>query len=114
MPDLGSVLPALDLFVFPSLHEGLGSSLLTAMACGVPVCASRTGGIPEVVENDVTGYLFEPGDAVAIAESVLAALRLPQRSRGLAEAAAKVVAEKFSVARMVQATREVYINVLEG
>jgi hypothetical protein len=58
--------------------------------------------------------LFNPGDASEISESVLDALRSPQRSRGLAEAAAKVVAEKFSVAQMVQATCEVYANVLQG
>lgn len=113
VPDLGSVLPALDLFVFPSLQEGLGSSLLTAMACGVPICASRTGGIPEIVEANVTGYLFNPGDAAAISDSVLDALRSPRQSRDLAEAAAKVVAKKFSVTRMVQATCEVYANVLQ-
>jgi glycosyltransferase involved in cell wall biosynthesis len=112
VPDLGSVLPALDLFVFPSLHEGLGSSLLVAMACEVPICASRTGGIPEIIQDGVTGYLFNPGDAAAMTQRVLDALQSPQRSRALAEAAAKTVAQRFSVARMVEATREVYANVL--
>jgi len=112
--DLGSVLPALDLFVFPSLHEGLGSSLLAAMACKVPICASRTGGIPEIVQDGVTGCLFNPDDAAAITQSVLDALRSPQRSRDLAKGAANTVAQKFSVARMVDATREVYANVLRG
>jgi len=114
IPDLGSVLPALDLFVFPSLHEGLGSSLLVAMACEVPICASRTGGIPEIIQDGVTGYLFNPGDPAAITQGVLDVLHSPQRSRNLAEAAAKAVAQKFSVARMVEATREVYANVLRG
>jgi glycosyltransferase involved in cell wall biosynthesis len=114
VPDLGSVLPALDLFVFPSLHEGLGSSLLAAMACEVPICASRAGGIPEIVQDGVTGFLFNPGDAAAITQRVLDALQSPQRSRQLAEAAAKAVAPKFSVARMVEATGEVYANVLRG
>ncbi|HEU0005264.1 MAG TPA: glycosyltransferase [Terriglobia bacterium] len=114
VPDLGSVLPALDVFVFPSLHEGLGSSLLVAMACEVPICASRTGGIPEIIQDGVTGYLFNPGDAAAIMQSVLDALQSLQRSRDLAEAAARAVAQKFSVARMVEATCEVYANVLRG
>jgi glycosyltransferase involved in cell wall biosynthesis len=111
--DLGSVLPALDLFVFPSLHEGLGSSLLAAMACEVPICASRTGGIPEIIQDGVTGYLFNPGDVAATAQSVLEALKSPQRSCELTKAAAKTVAQRFSVAHMVEATREVYANVLQ-
>jgi len=113
VPDLRSLLPALDLFVFPSLHEGLGSSLLVAMACEVPICASRTGGIPEIVKDGVTGYLFNPGDVAAISQSVLEALKSPERSAELAKAAAKIVVQKFSTAHMVEATREVYANVLQ-
>ena len=114
VPDLGSVLPALDLFVFPSLHEGLGSSLLAAMACEVPICASRTGGIPEIIQDGETGYLFNPGDVAAITQSMLEALQSPQRSRDLAKTAAKTAVQRFSVARMVEATREVYANVLQA
>jgi L-malate glycosyltransferase len=114
VPDIGSVLPALDLFVFPSLHEGLGSSLLAAMACEVPICASRTGGIPEIIQDGVTGYLFNPGDVAAITQSMLEALKSPQRSCDLAKAAAKTVVQRFSVAHMVEATREVYANVLQA
>jgi glycosyltransferase involved in cell wall biosynthesis len=110
--DLASVLPALDVFVFPSLQEGLGSSLLVAMACRVPICASRTGGIPEIIQDGVTGSLFEPGDADSIRQSVLGALDSPQRSRDLADAAGKTALQRFSVQRMVEATREVYANVL--
>ena len=114
VPDLGSVLPALDLFVFPSLHEGLGSSLLAAMACEVPICASRTGGIPEIIQDGETGYLFPPGDVAGIVESMLEALKSPERSRDLAKAAAKTAAQRFSVEHMVEATREVYANVLQA
>jgi len=114
VPDLGLVLPALDLFVFPSLHEGLGSSLLAAMACEVPICASRTGGIPEIIEDGITGYLFNPGDVAAITQSVLEALQSPQRTCDLAKAAAKTATQRFSVAHMVEATREVYANVLQA
>jgi glycosyltransferase involved in cell wall biosynthesis len=114
VPDLSAVLPALDLFVFPSLHEGLGSSLLASMACEVPICASRTGGIPEIIQDGVTGYLFNPGDVAAITQSILEALRSPQQSCELAKAAAKSVVQRFSVAHMVQATHEVYANVLQA
>jgi len=112
VPDLRLVLSGLDIFVFPSLQEGLGSSLLIAMGCKVPVCASRTGGIPEIVQDGATGYLFKPGDADAIAGCVLGVLRSPQQGRDLAEAAALFVVQRFSVERMVEATRRVYANAL--
>jgi glycosyltransferase involved in cell wall biosynthesis len=82
------------------------------MGCRVPICASRTGGIPEIVEDGTTGYLFEPGDAAAITRCVLGVLRAPHKGRDLAEAASAFVAQKFSISRMVEATRRVYANVL--
>jgi glycosyltransferase involved in cell wall biosynthesis len=112
LSDLGAVLPSLDLFIFPSLEEGLGSSLLYAMACGIPVCASRTGGIPEVIEQGRTGYLFAPGDTDSLVNSALEAIGNPGESRQLAEAASRSVCERFSVERTVEQTHTVYTNVL--
>lgn len=110
--DVSAVLPALDLFVFPSRQEGLGSILLAAMALGVPVCASRTGGIPEVVEDRQTGCLFPPEDPDSLADAVLLAIRSPVETQRWAKAAIRSVQEKFSVGRMVEQTYQVYSNVL--
>lgn len=110
--DLERVWPALDLFVFPSRSEGLGSSLLMAMAHGVPVCASRTGGIPEVVTDGTTGYLFPSGDADTLSQCVLAIIRNPGQSRMLALNARERVRQRFTADRMIQETYKVYTNVL--
>ena len=64
---------ALDLFIMPSKSEGLGSSALMAMSYGLPVVASRVGGLPEVVEEGRTGWLIEPGSPAALAEAIIAA-----------------------------------------
>src|SRR5262249_8675710 len=60
--DVLSILKGFDVFVLPSVTEGLGTSLLDAMACGRPIVASRVGGIPEVVRHGETGLLVPPKD----------------------------------------------------
>jgi glycosyltransferase involved in cell wall biosynthesis len=102
----------LDLFVFPSLQEGLGSSLLAAMAGGVPVCASQSGGIPEIVTHGESGYLFAPGDSEALVSTLIAAIGNDQKTREMGRAASRVVRNRFTTDRMVRETYEVYTNVL--
>lgn len=63
-------LSALDLFVFPSLHEGLGSVLLEVMMCRVPIVASSAGGIPDLIQHEKTGLLVPPGDQDALNDAV--------------------------------------------
>jgi glycosyltransferase involved in cell wall biosynthesis len=110
--DLGSILPAMDLFVYPSLEEGLGSVLLMAMAYRVPVCASRTGGIPELVLDETTGRLFAPGDSDALAEVVASSLARPTQMQECADKAFTRVTQQFQVERMVSATFDLYANLL--
>ncbi len=82
--DIGNYLAALDLLVFPSLHEGMGSTILEAMQHGVPVVASNTGGIPDLIENGVTGVLVAPGNAQELASAVSSLLEQPSLARALA------------------------------
>ena len=70
-PDVLSLLKTFDLFVMPSITEGLGTSLLDAMACERPIVASRVGGIPEVVVDGETGLLVPPRDADSLAEAIV-------------------------------------------
>ncbi|SSY80718.1 glycosyltransferase family 4 protein [Alysiella crassa] len=68
--DVGSYLAVMDLFVFPSRTEGLGSALLDAMVYNVPIIASRVGGIPDIIQHENNGLLFETGQTVQLAEQI--------------------------------------------
>src|SRR5204863_4348825 len=75
--DVLGCIKGFDLFVMSSLTEGLGTSLLDAMACGRPIVATTAGGIPEIVEDGATGLLVPPRDAPALAAAIVRALRDP-------------------------------------
>ncbi len=110
-PDVLAVLKGLDVFVMSSVTEGLGTSLLDAMAAARPIVATRTGGIPEVVIDGETGLLVPPRDAKALAEAILRMLKdRPGRERA-AQAGFARVRERFSADRMVEQTLEVYAAV---
>ncbi|MFA5315784.1 MAG: glycosyltransferase family 4 protein, partial [Candidatus Omnitrophota bacterium] len=105
-------LAAMDVFVMPSLQEGLGISILEAQAQGVPVVASRVGGIPTVIEDGVTGLLVSPGDPPAIAAAVERLLEDRSLAQATVSRAKKRVAEAFSLDSMTQKTQAVYQSVL--
>jgi glycosyltransferase involved in cell wall biosynthesis len=111
--NLAEFFPALDLFVMPSKSEGLGSSALIAMSYGLPVVASRVGGLPEVVEEARTGWLIEPASPAALARAILAAAgdrgRLQQWGLNGRERA-----RQFSVDIMVERTEALYRRLLLG
>jgi L-malate glycosyltransferase len=106
--DVLRVLKGLDLFVMSSVTEGLGTSLLDAMAAARPIVATRAGGIPEVVVHGETGLLVPPKDAHALAEAILEMLRDATRRRSCADAGLARVQARFSVDRMVEDTLAVY------
>jgi glycogen synthase len=83
-----AVLASLDLLVLPSVYEELGSVLVEAMASGLPVVATRVGGIPEVVEDGRTGLLVPPGDVPALASAIDRVLAEPDLAKRLADCAA--------------------------
>ncbi len=110
--DVAEVYRALDIFVFPSLAEPLGSSLLTAMAWALPAVAAEGGAVPEVIEAGRNGVLVPPRDPAAIAESVARLLAEPERARALGQAARRTIEERFTADRMVDATLAVYAEVV--
>jgi glycosyltransferase involved in cell wall biosynthesis len=73
LEDLASFFPGLDVFLMPSKSEGLGSSALWAMGFGLPVIATRVGGLPEIVVDNETGWLIPPASPEALADAILAA-----------------------------------------
>ncbi|RPJ78609.1 MAG: glycosyltransferase family 1 protein, partial [Acidobacteria bacterium] len=110
--DVLGLLKSFDLFVMSSVTEGLGTSLLDAMAAGRPVVATRAGGIPEVVDEGVTGLLVPPRDAGALADAILSLLRDDNLRRRMGDAGLARVRERFTVRRMVAETVAVYERLL--
>ena len=110
--DIPQLLQAMDVFVLPSLNEGISNTLLEAMACGVPVVANRVGGNPELIDDRVTGLLVDAGDNQRMAEAI-ATLVLDDKLRATMAAAARqrAVAE-FSLETMVQRYDDLYREVL--
>jgi glycosyltransferase involved in cell wall biosynthesis len=109
--DLDALLPAFTVFCLSSRMEGLGTSVLDAMALGLPVVATAAGGIPEAVEDGVTGRLVPPGDAAALAAALLEVLRDPAAGRRLGEGGRRRFEERFTADRMVESTLAVYAEV---
>jgi glycosyltransferase involved in cell wall biosynthesis len=106
--DVLGCLKAFDVFVMSSVTEGLGTSLLDAMACSKAIVATRTGGIPEVVSNEVTGLLVEPRDHHALAAAIVRLLSDGDTRERMAAAGFARVSEQFTVERMVAETAEAY------
>jgi L-malate glycosyltransferase len=109
--DVLGCLKTFDLFVMSSITEGLGTSLLDAMACARPIVATRAGGIPELVENEVNGLLVEPRDAEALARAIVRALADESLRERLRRAGLARVNERFTAVRMVAETVRVYERV---
>ena len=103
------LLDALDLYVMPSLAEGLGSSALLAMSHGLPVAASRVGGLPEIVQEGKTGWLFAPGAAPELAEVVVHALENREKLNGLG-VNGREHARQFSDDIMASRTEALYLK----
>src|SRR5215469_347259 len=106
--DTDAVYRALDLFVFPSLAEPLGSSLLAAMAHALPSIAVASGGVPEIIDDGRNGVLVPPFDAAALARAVCTLLRDPQTAQHLGAAARETVAQRFTAATLTGKTLQEY------
>jgi glycosyltransferase involved in cell wall biosynthesis len=109
--DVLGCIKGFDLFVMSSVTEGLGTSLLDAMACARPIVATRAGGIPEIVDDEVNGLLVPPRDHTAIAQAIVRALKDEQLRRTMGAAGFARVQARFTVERMVEETAAVYARV---
>ncbi|MBS1839368.1 MAG: glycosyltransferase family 4 protein [Acidobacteria bacterium] len=111
--DIKQVYAALDIFAFPSLAEPLGTSLLAAMAWGLPVVAVASGGVPEYVEDDVTGLLVAQAEPKLLSEALLRMFGEKSLRDRLGEQARRKIEEKLSASRMVDNTIQAYERVLK-
>ncbi|THJ24582.1 MAG: glycosyltransferase [Nitrospira sp. CG24E] len=110
--DIAVCLAGMDLFVLPSLNEGMGRALIEAMAAGLPVIASRVGGIPAVISHERTGLLVSPGDASALAEALRRFLDRPEWAKQLGVAASRSVDSRYGSASMVRAIESIFTEAL--
>jgi len=110
--DTFDVLAAMDVFALPSLHEGVPMALLEAMVLGKPVVATAVGGVPEIVQDHVSGRLIPPGNDAALADVCLAVASDRQMARSLGAAARRAVAERFSLDVSGRAVLDVYRSLL--
>jgi len=110
--DARHLLAAMDIFVLPSLWEGLSIALLEAMAAGLPVVATAVGGTPEVVVAGETGVLVPPSNPDELANAVIKLLNDPAAARKMGQAGRDRVAERFTVNDMVGAIESLYASLL--
>jgi glycosyltransferase involved in cell wall biosynthesis len=106
-PDVAEVMSTFDVFVLPSLNEGMGKVLVEAMAMGKPLIASDVGGIPDLVVQGENGLLVPPADSKALAQAVLDLYENPDKRRRMGEAGKRISAA-YGVEAMLQKIDELY------
>jgi glycosyltransferase involved in cell wall biosynthesis len=106
--DVSEILAALDVFVLPSLWEGMPNAVLEAMAAGLPVVATAVGGTPEVVVDRVTGLLVPPQDPGALARAIERLLRDPGLRRTMGRAGRRRVERHFHIQETVRQVQDLY------
>ncbi len=110
--DIPEVMSGFDIFVCPSDHEPFGLVLLEAMASGIPVVASDSGGPLEIIEDGKDGFLFATGNAAALQSAILKCLKAPYRLPEMTEYARAKVETEFTLERYARTMEEVYEEVL--
>ncbi len=112
--DVAEIMRGLDLFVLPSLAEGISNTILEAMATGLPVVATAVGGNAELIEEGATGTLVAAADAQSMAQSIRAYVDDPQLCKRHGAQARRVIERRFSMEAMVSGYMTVYDKLLAG
>lgn len=108
--DIPKYLKSCDIFIRPSLSEGLGNSFIEAMACRIPVIATPVGGIVDFLKDEETGYFCEPNNSESIAETVKKVINDPNKNKVI-ENAYQIVAEKYDWDLIAGKMEEVFNNI---
>lgn len=111
--DTPDLLRRMDLFVLPSINEGISNTILEAMATGLPVVAGRVGGNPELIVDGVTGALYDPAQPGALESALASYLVDPARCRAHGRAGRERVVQNFSLEAMVQRYLALYDELLK-
>jgi len=111
-PDVDEIMGCFDIFVLPSLNEGMGRVLVEAMAAGLPIVASRVGGIPDLVKDGKNGLLVPPADVSALEKAISALLENKEKRKRMGEAGTKIC-RQYSAEAMVEQIDNLYAALLE-
>ncbi|MHC4457354.1 MAG: glycosyltransferase family 4 protein [Planctomycetota bacterium] len=110
--DIHEIMPIFDVFVLPSLNEGMGRVLVEAMASGRPIVASRAGGIPDLVIHKQTGLLVSPADESGLADAIHKMLKDPEKAKIMGQKG-KARSKRFSVESMVAKIDALYTDLIK-
>lgn len=110
--NIPEILSGIDIFVMPSLWEGLGLAVLEAAAAGKPIVASRVGGIPEIINDGETGILVEPKNVKSLADGLEHVLLGVAEAKAMGERARKFVSENYGVERVAGDYEKLYRDLL--
>jgi glycosyltransferase involved in cell wall biosynthesis len=111
--DIHEIIPIFDVFVLPSLNEGMGRVLVEAMASGRPIVASHTGGIPDMVIHEQTGLLVSPADESGLADAIHRILKDPEKAKIMGQKG-KVRSKRYSVDSMVAKLDALYTDLINN
>jgi glycosyltransferase involved in cell wall biosynthesis len=113
-PEVMERLRTSDIFAFPSHREGCPNAVVEAMASGLPVVATRVGGLPEMIDEGRGGYLVEPGDSPALAQALARLAADPHLARRLGEHNRAVGRERFALSVVCRRLERIYEGVARG
>jgi len=111
--NVNELLPLADLMLMPSEMESFGLAALEAMACRVPAIATRVGGVPELIDHNRNGLLFEVGDVAAMASAAIDLLNDPDRLEAMSSAARRTAQDFFCASRIIPLYESFYERILE-
>lgn len=101
-----------DIFIHPSHHEGMPIAILEAMACGLPIIATRVGGIPDLVADGINGLLVAPGSPDQLAEAICSFAEDPQRLQAMGCESYRIAVEHYGIEQHVETLTAIYRSVL--
>ena len=105
-----SYLKAFDIFVLPSIKEGLSFSILEAMKAKTPIIATNVGGIPELIQDDITGLLIQPKKVKELKSKIKYLIDHPEQAKEMAQKAKEKAENEFSLEETIRKTRDLYEN----
>ena len=108
--DLPAYFSLMDVFVHPSLRDGMPNAVLEAMACGKTVIATPVGGVLDIIEDGVNGFFVKVGDAEGLAEKMAEALNQPEKRKTVGRSARETVLNQYTLEKELRANLQIYAS----